>query len=297
MHTMLAFCKGEVNKKILGSIQLIRPKQWIKNFFVFAPLLFSGEFVHIHSVQLSMIAFILFCIASSAVYVVNDITDIRFDKMHPEKSKKRPLASGVLSIYHALIILFVFYFIILASYNFYPSLIGILGLYILINVAYSFALKKQPIIDIFCIAIGFVLRIYAGAVILMVPITAWMFATTLALALYLAAIKRRQELLLQGDSNTREVLGKYTLPLINRYAEMSAIFAILFYSMFIVEMKPGMVITIPFVIFGFFRYWYLVESFQLGESPTEVVFFDWQLLLTILSWIGLCVWVLWPGVQ
>jgi len=154
-------------------------------------------------------------------------------------------------------------------------------------------LEAPPVVDIFTIAIGFVLRVIAGAVALQVPVSSWMFITTLCLALYLASIKRRQEL---GRSGTaaRKVLSAYSLSLADRYAEMSAMGALLFYSLYVLSAKPVLAATVPLVLFGLFRYWFLVESQEEGESPTDALLGDWQLLLTIALWAAGCLWALWP---
>jgi 4-hydroxybenzoate polyprenyltransferase len=165
--------------------------------------------------------------------------------------------------------------------------------YLALNVAYTFILKHQPVIDIFTIAIGFVLRVYAGAMALSVPVSSWMFVTTLCLALYLASVKRRQELR-QSGSEGRKVLEYYSVSLVDRYAEMSATGALLFYSLFVMTARPEMIITIPFVLYGLFRYWYVVESQDYGESPTDALLSDWQLSLTVVTWICACAWALWP---
>jgi hypothetical protein len=121
-----------------------------------------------------------------------------------------------------------------------------------------------------------------------------MFVTTLCLALYLAAIKRRQEMVLTNQSG-RAVLQKYSVSLIDRYAEMSAIGALLFYSLFVMTARPELIMTVPFVLFGLFRYWYIAEALDGGESPTDALFMDWQLMVTIVLWFIACVWSMWPG--
>ena len=143
----------------------------------------------------------------------------------------------------------------------------------------------------FTIAIGFVLRVIAGAVALNLDPSAWMCVTTLCLALYLAAVKRRQELA-QSGSEGRKVLDKYSVALVDRYAEMSATGALLFYSMFVMSARPELVITIPIVLYGLFRYWYVVEVLDGGESPTDALLADWQLMVVVALWIAACVWVL-----
>lgn len=283
------------NKSVLlGLLKLMRPKQWIKNGFVFAPLMFTGLFLDMVAVSQTVIAFVLFSLASSATYVVNDLKDIEQDKKHPVKSKKRPLASGQISSSQAKKLLVILYATLLVGLYFQPLVMAVIAGYLLLNVAYSFYLKHQPVLDIFTIAIGFVVRVYAGAVAISVPLSSWMFVTTLCLALYLAAIKRRQELL-QTSQQGRSVLQKYSVSLVDKYAEMSATGALLFYSLFVMNARPEMVLTIPFVLFGLFRYWYVTEVLGEGESPTDALFSDTQLQLTVLGWIAVCLWVLWPA--
>ncbi|WP_240201669.1 decaprenyl-phosphate phosphoribosyltransferase [Pseudomonas sp. PDNC002] len=280
--------------QLQGLITLMRPKQWVKNGFVFAPLVFSGEFLNSTAVSHAVLAVLLFCIASSATYIINDVHDIERDRLHPVKSKSRPLAAGVVSVPLAMALLLGLYALLVCGWFVFPKVLAVILAYMLLNLAYTFVLKHQPVVDIFTIAIGFVLRVYAGAVALSVPISSWMFVTTLCLALYLAAVKRRQELSKSG-AGARKVLEKYSISLVDRYAEISATGALLFYSMFVMTAKPDLVITVPLVLFGLFRYWYVVEALDGGESPTDALLADWQLLLTVVVWVGTCVWALWPG--
>ena len=282
--------------QMAGLIKLMRPRQWIKNAFVLAPLLFSGAFADPASVGQALLAMLLFCVASSATYTVNDLKDIERDRRHPTKSKKRPLAAGVVSVPSALALLVVLYGVLVWGWFVQPGVILVILAYVVLNLAYSFVLKHQPVLDIFTIAIGFVLRVYAGAQALAVPVSSWMFVTTLCLALYLASVKRRQELS-QSGAEGREVLERYTVALVNRYAEMSATGALLFYSMFVMSSRPELVITVPVVLFGLFRYWYVVEKLDGGESPTDALLSDWPLIATVLAWTGACLWALWPTLQ
>ncbi|MDR1529356.1 MAG: decaprenyl-phosphate phosphoribosyltransferase [Burkholderiales bacterium] len=278
---------------MLGLIKLMRPKQWIKNIFVLAPFLFSGAFLNEDATSQTFLAMLLFCVASSAAYIINDIRDIDHDRRHPEKSKTRPLAAGIISIPASLILLIMLYGILLYGWFLTPKVVLVIIVYLILNLLYTFVLKHQPVLDIFSIAASFVLRVYAGAVAIVVPVSPWMFITTLCLALYLAAIKRRQELNQRGVSG-RNVLEKYSVSLVDRYAEMSATGAMLFYSIFVVSAKPELITTIPLVLFGLYRYWFVVETLDRGESPTDVLLSDWQLLLTVVLWIAFCVWALWP---
>lgn len=280
--------------QMLGLIKLMRPKQWIKNGFVLAPLVFTGSFLHAAAVSHALLAVLLFCVGSSASYIINDMRDIERDRRHPKKSKSRPLAAGVVSVPAALILLAVLSAILVCGCFVAPKVVMVIAAYLVLNLAYTFVLKDQPVLDIFTIAIGFVLRVYAGAMALDVPVSSWMFITTLCLALYLAAVKRRQELN-QSGTEGRKVLEKYSIPLMERYAEMSATAALLFYSMFVLSVKQELVITVPLVVFGLFRYWFVVEALDGGESPTDALLADWQLLLTVVLWVAACGWALWPA--
>ena len=279
--------------QMLGLIKLMRPKQWVKNSFVLAPVVFSGTFLDADAVSHALLAVLLFCVASSATYIINDIHDIERDRCHIKKSKTRPLAAGVVSVSAALILLSCLYAVLVWGWFVAPKVVMVIAAYLILNLLYTFVLKHQPVVDICTIAIGFVLRVYAGAMALNVPVSSWMFITTLCLALYLAAIKRRQELC-QSGTESRKGLGKYSVSLVNRYAEMSATGALLFYSMFVMSVKPELVITVPLVLFGLFRYWFVVEALDGGESPTDALLADYQLLLAVVLWVAACGWALWP---
>jgi decaprenyl-phosphate phosphoribosyltransferase len=278
---------------ILGLLKLMRPKHWVKNGFVLAPLVFSGAFLDVGAVSHAILAALLFCIGSSSSYIINDMHDIERDRRHPTKSETRPLAAGIVSVPNALILLAALYAVLVWGWFVAPGVVMVIAAYLVLNLAYTFVLKHQPVVDIFTIAIGFVLRVYAGAMALDVPVSSWMFITTLCLALYLAAVKRRQEIS-QSGTEGRKVLEKYSVSLVDRYAAMSATGALLFYSMFVMSAKPELVITVPLVLFGLFRYWFVVEVLEGGESPTDALLADWQLLLTVVLWVAASVWVLWP---
>ena len=283
-----------INKSILsGLVKLMRPKQWIKNSFVMAPLLFAELFNDYAAIINALSATVLFCLASSATYIINDYFDIEIDKKHPKKSLERPLASGQVPIPTAFVLLIILLLPIIFGFALQPEVVVIISAYLVLNVAYSIRLKHEPVIDIFCIATSFVLRVYAGAISLSVPISPWMFVTTFCLALFLASVKRKQELALSGNAG-RKVLRYYTLNLVDKFAQIASTGALLFYSLFVMTARPNMVISIPFVIFGIFRYWYITEIMKSGESPTDVLYSDKQLLLTVFAWVSLCVWILWP---
>jgi 4-hydroxybenzoate polyprenyltransferase len=271
----------------------MRPKQWVKNSFVVAPIIFSGLYTDLESLLSIALATLLFSIGASVVYVINDYADIERDRSHAVKSKTRPLASGVVSKREALLLLcaLLLFLLVASSFQFQVGLV--VFAYILLNLGYTFYIKHKPVADIFTIAAGFVLRVYAGTVAIEVPASSWMLITTFCLALFLASIKRRQELMNQGD-DSREVLKMYSLALVNRFAEMSATGSLLFYSLFVMTMRPELVITIPLVIYGLFRYWFIVESLDGGESPTDELLSDAQLLSVVVLWAitsGFSLWL------
>ena len=271
----------------LALLKLMRPRQWIKNAFVLAPVVFAREFTDPAAVANALIAFVLFCVASSAGYILNDIHDIERDRSHPSKRHSRPLAAGTVSMRPAIGLLIACYCVLLAGFFWSSATMLAILAYVVLNVAYTYVLKHQPVLDIFSIAAGFVLRVYAGALALPVPLSSWMAITTLCLALYLAAIKRRQELANSGIES-REVLRIYSVELIDRYAEMSATGALIFYSLFVISSNARLVWTIPLVIFGLYRYWYVIERRNGGDSPTDTVLTDLPLAVVILIWIAAC---------
>jgi decaprenyl-phosphate phosphoribosyltransferase len=275
----------------MAVLRLLRPKHWIKNLFVLAPLIFSGLFTRADARIEALFGTLLFCVAASMVYIINDLADLKIDTLHPVKRVERPLASGAVSVLTARLVLVVLGALLLTGSFVSIPLVAVLIVYIVLNVLYSAWLKRMPVIDIFCVAAGFVLRVYAGAVVIDVPLSSWMLVTTLAIALYLAAIKRRDELEVQGDA-ARAVLGQYTVPLLDRFALMASVCAMVFYCMFVVTTRPVLAFTIPFVLFGIFRYWFLVDRKGRGESPTDALWSDLPLAITVVLWGILCAYLL-----
>lgn len=276
---------------VTGLLRLLRPKHWIKNSFVLAPLVFSGEFDSPAAIAAAAYAAFLFCLAASSVYIVNDIHDIEHDRKNPTKALSRPLAAGIVTVRAAVGLLVLLYALLAAGLAYMPAIAPATIGYIVLNYLYTYRLKHEPILDIFCVATGFVLRIYAGAYALDVPVSSWMFVTTLALALFLSSLKRRQELD-KGAGEGRRVLEHYTVALLDRFAEISATGALVFYSMFVLSARPELVITVPLVLFGLFRYWYVVEKLESGDSPTDALLADWQLLCTAVLWVLACLWAI-----
>lgn len=275
-------------------LALIRPRHWVKNLFVLAPLVFAGSFRDPELVTRALAAAALFTLASVAVYVLNDLLDLERDRAHAVKRSTRPLAAGTISQGAARGLLGGLYAVLAVTLVLWPAVALPVGGYLVINAAYSLRLKRMPVVDLFCVAAGFLLRVYTGARAIDVPLSSWMGITTLCLALYLAAIKRRQELATQG-ADGRAVLAAYSVTLLDRYAELSGTAALLFYGLFVIEVRPELAVTIPFVLFGLFRYWYIVDRAGKGESPTDAVWGDAVLAVTVLLWGVLSAYVVWHG--
>ncbi|HZP41882.1 MAG TPA: decaprenyl-phosphate phosphoribosyltransferase [Candidatus Binatia bacterium] len=274
-------------------VRLLRPSQWVKNGFVLGPYIFTGSFLDPTATRDVAVALVAFCLASSANYVVNDLRDVESDRAHPTKRFTRPLAAGAVTSGQARVLLALLYAAVAAIVVLHPRLGVVLGLYLAVNAAYSFALKSIPVVDLFTLASSFMLRIYAGGVALDVPVSFWMFVTTLCAALYLVTLKRRQELATSGAS-ARAVLRGYTVPLLDFYALVAAAGAFIFYGEFVYTIRPALLPTVPLVLFGFFRYRWVVEVEGAGESPTDTLLEDPMLVLAVLLWLAWSVYTMWP---
>ncbi len=274
-------------------LKLIRIKQWVKNAFVLAPLLFSFQFTDIPSVLSALYAFLAFSLIASAHYIVNDIQDREKDALHPQK-KYRPIASGVISVKKGLVAaLLLLYgggvFIWLLGDI---KVAGVIGLYLLINVLYSGKLKNIVLLDVFVIAIGFVLRVYAGAYAIHEPVSSFIFMTTLFLSLFLGFAKRKGELLRHGTAS-RTVLKKYGKEMLNAYLAVTMALTIMSYALWTMETNTKanlgthrMVYSIVFVVFGMFWYVYILDKYNGSEDPTENLYKDKALLLTCCTFVG-----------
>lgn len=272
-------------------LKLIRVPQWIKNFFVFVPLLFSLHLFDRDYFILSLKAFIVFSLASSFVYVVNDIIDIEADKAHPKK-KNRPLPSGRIKKSSALILAIVLLLIVLFSYFFFNAqFISFLYGFLILNILYSFYLKHIVILDIFSIAAGFSIRVLAGAAVIEVPVSSWLILTTMFISLFLGVMKRHSELVQVADSNkfTRKVLAEYSTNFTNQMATVAASGVIICYALYTVSQRTvsvfnteNLIYTTPFVVFGIFRYMYLEYQNNQGENTTQVMMTDIPMIVTVI---------------
>jgi 4-hydroxybenzoate polyprenyltransferase len=270
----------------------MRPKQWTKNIFIFAALVFDEKlFIPAYLMQV-VAGFILFCLLSSTVYLINDLADIEKDRQHPKK-RMRPLASGALSPNVAKVAAALLLLIALPA-SFWLSLaFGFIALvYLALNLAYSFGLKNLVILDVLIVAAGYVLRVAAGTVIIPVErFSPWLYVCTTLGALFISFAKRRHELLFleAGAEQHRASLEEYTVRLLDEMIVVTAATTIIAYSLYTFSapnLPPNhsMMLTIPFVLYGVFRYLYLVHVKNEGGNPDEIFLKDLPLLLDILLW-------------
>ena len=278
---------------LLNLFRLLRAKDWIKNIFVIAPLVFSGQFLLLNSVYDILIVMIFFCLSSSAVYIFNDIHDFEIDRLHEKKLKIRPIANGSISIPFAYSFFYFFFILMSLSWFFNEKVTFILFIYLIMNIFYTLKIKEIPLLDILSIAFGFLLRVFAGSIILNVSPSPWILTTTLCFALFLAGVKRKSELMLFG-AKIRPVLDKYSVSVLDLVIQTSLTTSIVFYSLFTITSKPELIVTIPFVIFGFFRFIYIFDKYDLSSSPVDILLKDFQLMANFILWFILCVWVNWP---
>ncbi len=277
-------------------IKAMRPRQWTKNGFIFFALIFDKQLFSPEPFLRTLQGFFLFCLISSAVYLLNDIADIEADRQHPEK-KHRPLASGILPLGLALGAALVLAIIaLLLGYLLEPAFAGILAIYLTLNLLYSRWLKHIPILDVLIISSGFVLRVAAGVVLITVErFSPWLYMITILFSLYIGLGKRRAEmdLLEEGASAHRKVLDGYTIPLLDQYITIVSGMTIVAYSLYTfsapnLPTNHTMMLTIPFVVYGIFRYLQLIQTGHAAGAPDEVALKDRPLQITVLLW-GLAV--------
>ncbi len=274
-------------KSILKEMRL---HQWIKNTFVLIPLVFDRQLFSIEPLSRTIIGFFLFCFVSSSVYLINDIMDVEADRKHPKK-KSRPIASGALPIPIAIITSIILVSIsVIGGFFLSRSFLLILLIYFLINLAYSIRLKHIPLLDVLIIAAGFVLRVAAGVSIIQVErFSPWLYVVTTVLALFFGLGKRRGELatIHQNNNEQRKVLDGYTIPLLDQLITIISATTIISYSLYTFSApnlpdNHGMMLTIPFAIYGIFRYLYLIQVKNEGGAPDELVLSDRPLQITFL---------------
>ena len=278
-----------------------RPRQWTKNLIIYLAFLFTANeawstlepSATLGLLMKTTVAFVIFTALTSAVYLVNDVVDAELDRRHPRK-RLRPIASGRLPAHVASGVAAILSTVGIVAAFFFETLFGAISLlYVASMIAYSLALKNIVLLDVFIIGGGFVLRAVAGAVVINVPISPWLYICTGLGALFLALSKRRAELDVAGDSahTQRKSLNQYTVGLLDQLIVVVATSAVIAYSLytFTAQNLPenhAMMITIPLVIFGLFRYLLLMHTKGLGEEPEEVIIKDAPLIAVVLMWLG-----------
>jgi 4-hydroxybenzoate polyprenyltransferase len=285
--------------KLKSSIILLRPQQWVKNAFLIAPLIFSKHLFSAAYLKTTLLALIVFSLVSSCVYIINDIADREADRQHPIK-KNRPIASGAISIPEAIVVLvFVLMLIVFAgknlNYTFHLTAI----LYFLINLGYSFGLKKVILVDVFVIASGFMLRVLAGAFAIAVLISPWLVLCTLFVSVFLAISKRRGELMLTSHTkgySGRAVLQEYDLPLMDQLMTIAAAGMAISYALYTVADRTvtifgtdNLIFTTVFVLFGIFRYLFLVRKKEVDDNPAHLLITDVAMVFNVVAWFVSCI--------
>lgn len=280
-----------MQKNISAIIQVMRINQWTKNLFVIAPLIFSLHFFEISSVVNTLIITLAFCLASSTVYIINDIMDRENDRKHPHKSN-RPIANRTLSITQAIILamLTLLSSIILAAILNINCLLVTIG-YIVLNIAYSVKLKQLVIIDVLTIAIGFILRIFAGCFALGVNASHFILLTTFFIAIFIGFSKRKSEIQTSGN-DSRMILQYYSAEMLNHFISISAGLTIICYSLYTIDPATierfhtdKLLFSVIFVIYGVFRYLYLVNQPKAKDDPSETIVKDRAMLINVLLYV------------
>jgi len=282
----------------LALLKTMRIKQWPKNGFIFTALIFDRQLTILPSFLHTLAGFILFCLLSSAVYIVNDVMDIDADRNHPTK-RLRPIPSGKLPLSVARRAVGVILLVVLPlAYLLSPFFAAVALTYFLLNLAYSVKIKHLPILDVFALASFYVLRVAAGVVLIVVTrFSPWLYVFTTFLSLFLGVGKRRAEMtLLADDANAhRKVLEGYSIPLLDQMIMIVVTVTIVTYSLYTfsapnLPTNHSMMLTIPFVIYGVFRYLYLIQIKHSGGAPEDILFTDHPLQATVLLW-GLAVMI------
>jgi 4-hydroxybenzoate polyprenyltransferase len=279
-------------------LKTMRPRQWTKNAFLFAALVFDGKLFHLTDFLRTLAGFGLFCLISSAVYIFNDLLDVEADRLHPVK-KNRPIASGRLKVHTAVGVgVILTLAVLVAGYLLAWQLALTILVYFAMMLAYSKWLKHIPILDVLIIAAGFVLRVHAGTTLIVVErFSPWLYVLMTLLALYLGFGKRRAELalLVEDATNHRPVLDGYTIPLLDQFITIVSGTTIVAYSLY-TFFRPeapddhALMLTIPFVVYAIFRYLYLIQVKNIGGEPEDILLTDRPFQVAIALW-GLAVLV------
>lgn len=286
---------------VLSLIRLLRPSQWLKNFFIFLPLFFDGHLLHVDYILPAVWMFLSFSFAASGIYCLNDLCDVEDDKVHPEKCR-RPLACGAVGRWQAFLLMLVcfvasFAIVLLrhwTSVGGFLPLVGVIGVYIAMNIAYCLRLKRVAIVDVFLIAAGFVLRVLAGGFSTGVELSHWIVLMTFLLALFLAFAKRRDDVVMYEKTGVkaREIVSQYNVAFMNQAIAIVASVTMVCYIMYCVSPEvmerfgsPYVYGTSVFVLAGLIRYLQIIFVDAKSGSPTHVLMKDLFVQLSIVGWI------------
>lgn len=278
-------------------IQLLRVKQWTKNLIVFSGLVFSENLFNPLLIEKSAVAFILFCFLSSSIYIFNDLLDLENDRNHPLK-KERPLPAGLISITSAAVFgACIAVSVLVLSYMLHKTFFNICLIYFITFILYSLFLKHVVILDVLVISCGFVMRAIAGAVVIDVRYSPWFIICTFLLSLFLSLAKRRHELLLLNENATahRRILEEYSPYFLDQMISVvtpSTMIAYTIYTLSQDAISRNLEYTVPFVMYGIFRYLYLVHQKGKGGSPEMILLTDVPLIINILLWGSACVYII-----
>lgn len=263
---------------------LTRPFQWVKNLIIFIPLIFAKKLFELDAFVLSSIAFVSFILASSIIYIFNDICDLEKDKKHPIK-KNRPLANNSLKKKDAYLLIILLGLLLLVLLKSNISILGIIIIFFILNIFYSLYFKNVVIIDLIIVSCSYVIRVLAGSIIINVALSAWLLICVFSASLFLISFKRLAEIKISGFES-RPILKKYNNEILLKIIDVSAICSIIFYSLYTVFVNPNLIYTIPLIFLGFFRYYYLyytAKTFE--ESPVKIIFSDKPILLLLILWL------------
>jgi 4-hydroxybenzoate polyprenyltransferase len=286
----------------MNAIRLLRPQQWLKNLFLFAPLIFSKHLFESRYFLTELTAFLAFCFVSSAVYIINDIADREADLLHPTK-RSRPIAAGTISIGNALflgVVLLLAASALLSRLSISVSIV--IAMYLTLNVLYSLWFKRVILIDVFIVSAGFMLRVLAGVFAIRVEISPWLVLCTLFISVFLAVSKRRAELMLTSameSFTTRPVLREYDVAFVDQLMTIAAAGVAISYALYTVAERTVMIFqtenlifTTVFVLFGIFRYLFLIRRDRTEDNPAHVLLSDLSMMVNIAAWFVACVLII-----
>ena len=264
---------------------LMRPSQWVKNIIIFIPALFAKKLFEFDSFVLSTVVFICFILASSIIYIFNDICDLEQDKKHPIKKKTRPLARGSLKIKNAYLLILFLGLLLSLLLKFNILILAHIIIFVILNISYSTYFKNIVIIDIIVVSSSYLVRVLAGSAIINVELSGWLLICVFCASLFLISFKRIAEMKI-SNFKSRPVLKKYNNEILLKIIDVSSICCIIFYALYTVLVNPNLIFTVPLIFLGFFRYYYLYYTAKIfEESPVKIIFSDKSIITLLFLWL------------